>query len=66
MVSTFSGKITAFPDVAGAATLHSSRLEEEVVSLFDQLRVPVLRYLLSFRLPVPDAEGDSLEGLFRV
>lgn len=56
MVPTLSGRLRGFPDVAGAAALHSSRLEEEVVSLFDQLRVPVLRYLLSFRLSVPDAE----------
>jgi RNA polymerase sigma-70 factor (ECF subfamily) len=33
-----------------------SRIEEEVVFLFEQLRAPVLRYLLSFGIPVPDAE----------
>jgi RNA polymerase sigma-70 factor (ECF subfamily) len=31
-------------------------LEQEVVSLFEQLRTPVLRYLLSLRVPVHDAE----------
>jgi RNA polymerase sigma-70 factor (ECF subfamily) len=31
-------------------------LEEEVVSLFERLRSPLLRYLLSFRIAVPDAE----------
>jgi RNA polymerase sigma-70 factor, ECF subfamily len=41
---------------AGAAAARPSRLEDEVVTLFDQLRVPVLRYLLSFGLSVPDAE----------
>src|SRR5580704_5793794 len=33
-----------------------SRLEEDVVKLFDQMRIPVLRYLLSLRIPAPDAE----------
>ncbi len=33
-----------------------SRLEEEVVALFDQLRSPLLRYLLSFRIDIADAE----------
>lgn len=33
-----------------------SRLEEEVVQLFDELRAPLLRYQLSFGLPVADAE----------
>ena len=31
-------------------------LEEEVVALFEQLRNPLLRYLLSFGLAVPDGE----------
>jgi RNA polymerase sigma-70 factor (ECF subfamily) len=31
-------------------------LEQEVVSLFEQLRTPVLRYLLSLRVPVHEAE----------
>jgi RNA polymerase sigma-70 factor, ECF subfamily len=35
---------------------HSSRLEEEVVALFDQFRDPLLRYLLSFGLTIPDGE----------
>lgn len=33
-----------------------SKLEEEVVVLFEQLRNPLLRYLLSFRIAAPDAE----------
>src|SRR6185436_7586873 len=36
-------------------------LQEEVASLFAQLRVPVLRYLLSFGLPVSDAEEIAQE-----
>ncbi|MGA2714479.1 MAG: sigma-70 family RNA polymerase sigma factor [Bryobacteraceae bacterium] len=56
MASTFWDKITGFPVAAATTAARPSRLEEEVVSLFDQLRVPVLRYLLSFRVPAPDAE----------
>ena len=37
---------------AGAA----SRLEEEVVAMFDRHRHPLLRYLLSFRIAAPEAE----------
>ena len=33
-----------------------SRLEEDVVALFDQLRDPLLRYSLSFAVSVQDAE----------
>jgi RNA polymerase sigma-70 factor (ECF subfamily) len=43
-------------------------LEEEVVSLYEQLRLPVLRYVLSFHLPVADAEEIVQEvflALFR-
>jgi RNA polymerase sigma-70 factor (ECF subfamily) len=42
--------------VTPAASARSSQLEEEVVALFEQLRNPLLRYLLSFRISVPDAE----------
>jgi len=35
---------------------HGSRLEEEVVALFDQFRDRLLRYLLSFGLTIPDGE----------
>jgi RNA polymerase sigma-70 factor (ECF subfamily) len=57
MAATLWDKFNCLSD-AGITTTpaHPSRLEEEVVSLFDQLRVPVLRYLFSFRIPVPDAE----------
>lgn len=40
---------------ATTGTRHS-RLEEEVVALFDQLRGPLLRYLLSFSIDIADAE----------
>src|SRR5579863_9732144 len=56
MASAFWDKITGFPVAATTTVARPSRLEEEVVSLFDQMRNPVLRYLLSFRVPAPDAE----------
>jgi RNA polymerase sigma-70 factor (ECF subfamily) len=43
-------------------------LQEEVTALFDELRRPVLRYLLSCRLPVQDAEEvvqDVFLALYR-
>ena len=46
---------------ASASAPRPSRLEEDVVALFDQLRVPVLRYLLSLRIPAPDAEEIAQE-----
>jgi RNA polymerase sigma-70 factor (ECF subfamily) len=33
-----------------------SRLEEDVVALFDRFRGPLLRYLLACRVPIPEAE----------
>jgi RNA polymerase sigma-70 factor (ECF subfamily) len=47
-----------------ATTARPSRLEEEVVNLFEQLRAPVFRYLLSLRIPVPDAEEIVQEVFF--
>jgi RNA polymerase sigma-70 factor (ECF subfamily) len=41
---------------ASAGRVGPTALEEQVVALFDQLRVPVLRYLISNRVPVADAE----------
>jgi RNA polymerase sigma-70 factor (ECF subfamily) len=38
-------------------------IEEEVVALFDELRTPVLRYLLGFGIPVQDAE-ETLQEVF--
>src|SRR5579863_3125518 len=56
MPSTFWDKIAGLPLIVSDTAARPSRLEEEVVSLFDQLRVPVLRYLLSLRIPAADAE----------
>jgi RNA polymerase sigma-70 factor (ECF subfamily) len=39
-----------------AASAVSANLEAEVVDLFDQLRDPLLRYLLSIGLPIQDGE----------
>lgn len=56
MASTIWDKITGLPLLATAATARPSRLEEDVVALFDQLRNPVLRYLISLRISPQDAE----------
>jgi RNA polymerase sigma-70 factor (ECF subfamily) len=45
----------------GSAAARPSRLEDEVVAMFDQLRAPVLRYLLSFGIAVADAEEITQE-----
>jgi len=42
--------------------------EDEVIALFDEYRAPVLRYLISCRIPLPDAEEIVQEvfvALFR-
>jgi RNA polymerase sigma-70 factor, ECF subfamily len=47
---------------------HPSRLEKEVVELFDQLRDRLLRYVLSFGLPPADCEElvqETFLALFR-
>jgi RNA polymerase sigma-70 factor (ECF subfamily) len=44
------------------------RVEDEVVALFDEFRSPLFRYLLTFRIAVPDAEEIVQEvflALFR-
>jgi RNA polymerase sigma-70 factor (ECF subfamily) len=46
----------SLPVVTTAAGSRPLRLEEEVVALFDQLRNPLLRYLLSFGMAATDAE----------
>jgi RNA polymerase sigma-70 factor (ECF subfamily) len=58
----------AFSGAKTASTGRPSSLEEEIVSLFDELRAPVLRYLCSFQLPAADAEEilqDVFLSLFR-
>lgn len=57
-------KITALPAMITTTAARPSRLEEEVVSLFDQLRTPVLRYLLSINVAPPDAEEIVQETFF--
>ena len=46
----------ALPIAEAASSPKPSRLEEEVVSLFDQMQDRLLRYLLSLGLPAPDGE----------
>jgi RNA polymerase sigma-70 factor (ECF subfamily) len=59
------------PALTKAGTTRSSRtpsLEEEVTTLFDQFRSPLLRYVLSFGLPISDGEEVIQEvflSLFR-
>jgi RNA polymerase sigma-70 factor (ECF subfamily) len=57
MAADTPNSLTAFSFAGPAsATGRPSRLEDEVVALFEQLRAPVLRYLLAFGITVPDAE----------
>jgi RNA polymerase sigma-70 factor, ECF subfamily len=59
----------SFPATAGTAvSAKSSEIECEVLQLFDQFRDPLLRYALSFGIPVHDAEEvtqDVFLALFR-
>jgi RNA polymerase sigma-70 factor, ECF subfamily len=59
----------AFPIAADAAlSAEPSEIEREVMDLFDQFRNPLLRYALSFGIPVHDAEEVVQEvflSLFR-
>ena len=48
----FPGRLAAGADTAAGAT----ELEDRVVALFDQMRGRMLRYVLSFGLPMADAE----------
>jgi RNA polymerase sigma-70 factor (ECF subfamily) len=68
MAPDASDSLTALPIAETDSVTGPSRLEDEVVALFDRLRAPVLRYLLSFGLAVPDAEEilqDVFLSLFR-
>jgi RNA polymerase sigma-70 factor, ECF subfamily len=50
---------SALRSLRTGASITSSKpspLEEEVTRLFDELRVPILRYLLTLGLPPPDAD----------
>src|SRR5579871_4268155 len=56
----------ALPRVVDATTTRDSRpspLVEEVIGLFDQLRDRLLRYVISFGLPVQDGE-DIVQEVF--
>jgi RNA polymerase sigma-70 factor (ECF subfamily) len=41
---------------AVATGSRNTRVEDEVVALFDRFRAPLFRYLLTFRVGIPDAE----------
>jgi RNA polymerase sigma-70 factor (ECF subfamily) len=57
MATTPTEATISLPAVSSAATSsRPSKLEEEVVAMFEQLRNPLLRYLSSFRIGPPDAE----------
>ena len=59
----------AFPTtVSGAFSTKPSEIENEVLNLFEQFRNPLLRYVLSFGIPVQDSEEVIQEvflSLFR-
>src|SRR5271154_1633608 len=46
---------------AGSFATQASEIECEVMNLFEQFRNPLLRYVLSFGIPVQDAEEVSQE-----
>lgn len=63
--ATFLARFTTARAASGPSP---SRLEHDVVALFDDLRSPLLRYLLSSRVPLADAEDIVQEAfllLFR-
>ncbi len=51
------------PVAARARSLRSLGIEQEVIDLFDQLRNPLFRYVLSFGLQAVDAE-DLIQEVF--
>jgi RNA polymerase sigma-70 factor (ECF subfamily) len=54
--------------IGGGRTAPASQLAEEVVRLFDQLRDRLLRYVISFGLPLQDGEDivqETFLALFR-
>ncbi|MDP9114873.1 MAG: sigma-70 family RNA polymerase sigma factor [Acidobacteriota bacterium] len=55
----------ALPVLGSRASVdtHRLRLEQEVVDLFDEFRLPLLRYLSSFGLPFADGE-EVLQEIF--
>jgi RNA polymerase sigma-70 factor, ECF subfamily len=51
--------------ITGAASPANTRIEEEVMALFDELRTPLFRYGLAFRLSSHDCE-DVIQEVFLV
>ncbi len=65
LTSTLLARLTS---ARAASAPGPTGLEQEVISLFEQLRNPLLRYLFSLRVPVADAEEIVQEAfllLFR-
>jgi len=65
--SSYENASFAMSATVGLST-KASRIEEEVMQLFDEFRKPLLRYSLSFGLPIHDAEEVIQEvflALFR-
>ena len=58
-----SDSFAGFPLTETTSARRPSPVEEEVVSLFEELRTPIFRYLRSFRIPVSDAE-EVLQEVF--
>jgi len=58
-----------FPSIADSSrSSQPSAIEQEVMELFEQLRTPLLRYTLSFDMPLHDAEEvvqETFLSLFR-
>src|SRR5580692_4957885 len=58
-----SDSMDGLPLTEAALARESYPLEDEVISLFEELRTPIFRYLRSFRIPVSDAE-ELLQEVF--
>ena len=58
-----------FPSIGDSAlSANPSEIEREVMELFEQFRTPLLRYTLSFEIPLHDAEEvvqETFLSLFR-
>jgi RNA polymerase sigma-70 factor, ECF subfamily len=54
----------AFPEsIAAVSDSGAARFEDDVIGLFDELRIPLLRYLAGFPLSSPDSE-DVVQETF--
>ena len=69
MSSYFTGSIALTRKTSAAEPgYRAERLEEEMLSLFDEFRDPLLRYLSSFGIAIPDGEEliqESFLSLFQ-